>query len=261
MKKLLYYFNSWIITSYLVITSTLHQVLVWLVIGYLLNKYIQFTIPMINAAHIIDYLPCRDPDDLYEDPFDHPITFSGGGIPYTSSNIGADNSPGVKPDGNATCEDAAYNERLPGDKSLLNKELTEKRVIFLDMICSRTLTILEVTYPNMHADPNAVPDNSIKNATYMVLQKYGNVSDWVARSEVDISDHFHESHLRIALIQTITHQGTLHPMETKVLHHIATCITMLNSNEALHLSQEHFQLIFNSNLYHEIYAKYNESST
>lgn len=282
ISKILTYKYKEKIEIFLMEIDALPQIIVWFLASYLTKEYILLWVPTVEAEEFLTGLPQANPND-YDDPFNHPVSFQGAWIPHVEPSIQVnDNSPDVELDGNATCEDAAYNQRdtsvplgeanqsspnknLTPDvkqvtspiKDMLSAELTEIRVDFIEMIINRTLAILKAnTNASMLVDNNLVPDESIKNVTFFIVKTYGNVSEWVARTEAEIVDPYHESTLRIAIIQHIMQDNKLDPVQTKILTHLATSITLLNAAEALKISPEHFDQLFKGSFYESTYTKY-----
>jgi len=164
----------------------------------------------------------------------------------------------LEPDGNITCEEAAYNERNPSNEDanldhLLNEDLTTKRIAFIDTMVERIHIILNYQYPN----GINIPEDSIKNATYIVLNKYGNLSDWMANTEVDIKDPLHELNVRLFLIQRLIEEDTLPVSTTNILAHMATCIQMINSAHVLDIPTDKIESnLLKPECYDELYKRY-----
>src|SRR3978361_1175832 len=136
---------------------------------------------------------------------------------------------------------------------LLNEDLTTKRIAFIDTMVERIHIILNYQYPN----GINIPEDSIKNATYIVLNKYGNLSDWMANTEVDIKDPLHELNVRLFLIQRLIEEDTLPVSTTNILAHMATCIQMINSAHVLDIPTDKIESnLLKPECYDELYKRY-----
>jgi hypothetical protein len=234
---------------------TLYEILLWILISYLVKGMLQE--PPVYAESVIDFLPGNDPNSPY-DPFDYPVTINGGGIPHTWDKNLPDNVLEEQPNGNTTCEDAAYNERNPLSEdpeldALFSEELTNKRFLFIDTMLEHIDKILHYKYPN----GIDIPEDSIKNTTYIVLQKYGDLSDWMANTEVEIKDPYHEINLRIHVIQQLIENEAV-PVTTKhALTHMATCLQMINSAHVLDIPTDKIESdLLKPECYDELYKRY-----
>lgn len=234
---------------------TLYEILLWILISSLVKGILQK--PPVYAESLIDFLPRNDPNSPY-DPFDYPVTLNNAQIPHIWDKNLPDNVLDEQPDGNTTCEDAAYNERNPSSEDpkqdlLLGEDLIKKRFVFIDTMLERIHRILHYEYPN----GIDIPEESIKNTTYIVLQKYGNLSDWMANTEIEIKDQYHEINLRIYLLQQVIENDTV-PVSTKhILAHMATCLQMINSAHVLDIPTDKIESnLLRPECYDELYKRY-----
>jgi len=241
--KALNHFKLKILITYLTYRLIVEFIL-GLIIGILVKIICQIDLPTVYAETLIDFLPKSDPD-TYHDSFDYPVTINGAEIPHTWHNNLEDTVKESQPDGNVTCEDAAYNERL-------SEELTNVRVDFIDGIVERVGTILTFTYPNVEN----IPDESIKNTTYIILKKHGNLSEWIPHTEEDLKDNYHEANLRLHIIEFALKDDIIPLVQKQILGHLSACIQIMSHAQILNIPEDKIESnLLDPEYYYKVYYK------
>jgi hypothetical protein len=154
-------------------------------------------------------------------------------------------------DGNTTCENSVANESIVPSQ----EEEFEAKISYITMVMDHAIAILNTAYPN--SNPDDIPDISIKNAAYTALINHGNVSEWTAKTESDVVNDRHASNVYIAIIQSvIDNSEEMTPIETTLLCHLATSMTLVNSASALNIDKTQLEVLFNNEFYDQMLAKF-----
>jgi hypothetical protein len=134
-------------------------------------------------------------EDLLPSLFLNRSTVSPSSIDHLESIIDRGNASSTQPIPTLQIEQVTPNtsckeDILPDQQYLLSSELTEIRIMFIDRITVNTVDILERSYPAMIDNTTIVPDDDIRNATYTVLTKERDLSEWLTKTDKDIHNKY-----------------------------------------------------------------------
>ena len=255
--------------------STLYQILFWLLITYIIKEFILLN-RIVYAegwlslqSYVIDKeaLDAASNKRTPQTDFDVSV-YKIAPIKYNPSTTELPTilPSSVQPDPSPAIENTAYNKQQNSSvvsdvftEEYLKGILTVERITFVDSVLKRTFDILKVGSDKF--DNDLISDTSIKNALHLVLTKYGDLPNWIAKTESDLSDIMHESNKCVHLIQSFIDNSKIQPLERRMLCHFATCITLENSISVLEISSEASEKLFNGKTYEDIYNKYAEATS
>lgn len=108
-------------------------------------------------------------------------------------------------------------------------QVLEQKIEKLNEISQHAIKILEVANSPEFVYNDMVDFSSIRSATYIALTKYEPIKNWTCNTFDDIKDVTNEVNICLAMTQTILESDSkLHPVERKVICHLATSITTDN---------------------------------